>query len=153
MDHLIISGVGGSLIVVGRVVAIVAGMVVCLICVGVVIGACIEPWIWRRITHCLSSLLSLLHSMTLALGSQVVQVGRDVMIRIVFSLAVRGVLMTGRLTCSEIGNSSSGACMNAADNCKEWMHSWSCLRQWSSAGSYGQAEAEGKEQGGRMHRF
>ena len=62
--------------------------------------------------------------MTLSLGSRNVGVvGRDVVIRIVSMLAVRGMLMIGELTCSDVGDSRNGA--RTADNCEEGMHAWS----------------------------
>lgn len=116
--------------VVGRVVAVVARVVVCLNGVGVRVTTCVKPArVRRRIAYGSSSTLviSSLGSMARSLGGLVVV--RDVVLRsIVVMLTVGGVLVLGELTCGDVGRSCGGARGDPADGCEEW------TRQWSGAG-------------------
>lgn len=78
-------------------------------------------------------------------------VRRKVVLRIVVMLALRGMLMLGGFTCSDIGHSRSSARIDTAYNRKEWTHAWRQLRQRSSPGGCSQGEAEGEEESSGIH--
>lgn len=116
------AGVGG--VAVGGVVAVGAGVVVCGVVVSV--GTCVEPWIRRRVARCFSSIAFSLGRMTRRLSTWVIGVVVcGIGLPLVVVLAVRCVLMAGRLTCGDVGHSRSSARVNTTTNRgEEWTRGW-----------------------------
>ena len=68
--YRLVSTIGGcGTILLGGVVAMIAGVVVCLIGVGVLVGACIESKVRRRLAHPSTIVALTLYDMTLNLGT------------------------------------------------------------------------------------